>query len=108
MAITIKQGDALELPVSVLLNGEAIDCTDVETAEFRLGDRLRLCWPAEVDYDETRQCFLLPLSQQDTFALAADSTVYLDCRVKFIGGGVLGAGKMAAVSVADALSEEVL
>ena len=41
MAVTLKRGDECSLAVGVALNGQAVDISDVVTAEFCLGKRLR-------------------------------------------------------------------
>ena len=45
MAVTIKRGDECPLAVRVELNGQAVDISEVETAEFCLGKRLRKLYP---------------------------------------------------------------
>ena len=103
MAVTIKRGDECPLAVRVELNGQAVDVSEVETAEFCLGKRLRKLYPGEVEHDAETGEFLLPLTQEETFALPAGAV-----RVKFTGGDVLGCVRMGAVAVCDAISGEVL
>ena len=71
MAVTIKRGDECPLAVRVELNGQAVDVSEVETAEFCLGKRLRKLYPGEVEHDAETGEFLLPLTQEETFALPA-------------------------------------
>ena len=61
MAVTIKRGDECPLAVRVELNGQAVDVSEVETAEFCLGKRLRKLYPGEVEHDAETGDFLLPL-----------------------------------------------
>lgn len=107
MATIIKQGDAYALPVGVTLNGAAIAQEDIDTVEFMLGD-VRKLYPADATFNPEDNCFYVNLTQEDTFSLPANSAVNLDVRVKFVGGNVKGVKKMAAVTVIDATSEEVL
>lgn len=106
----IKQGDAYRVPVWLYFNGEPIteDVIELlEEIEFAIGDvtpvRLdpRACYSAELG------AFLLPVTQEQTFALEEGSTE-LDVRVQFLGGDVLGAREKAKLKVLDATSEEVL
>ena len=108
MAVTIKRGDECPLAVRVELNGQAVDISEVETAEFCLGKRLRKLYPGEVEHDAETGDFLLPLTQEETFALPPGAAPPLDVRVKFTGGDVLGCVRMGAVAVCDVISGEVL
>lgn len=108
---TIKQGDAYYLPVHLYFNGEEInaDLLDMlEEIEFALADLepVRLT-PAE-SYSEALGCFLLPLTQKQTFELEEGRTTTLDVRVQFLGGNVLGVRQKAKMKVLDATSEEVI
>lgn len=106
MALTFKQGDAFVLPISGTLNGSAISAADVVTLELMLGD-LRKTYPEDMSYDAASGDFLLPLTQEETFAFDPGTYEY-DMRVAFRGGSVLGMHKKGKFSVVDATSEEVL
>lgn len=108
MAIQIKQGDEYSVPVKVLLNGQAVNVDELSEIEFTIGDGLRKLWPQDVQYNTADECFYLPLTQSETFAFPANSSVTLDIRVKFVGGNVMGIRRMESFAVADALSEAVL
>ena len=56
MAVKIKQGDAVSVPVKLELNEEALNPAEVEQAEFYIGGYRKL-YPGEVAYDETEGCF---------------------------------------------------
>lgn len=105
---TIKQGDACSLQVHLYFNGEEIDAELVsmlEEIEFALGELQPVRLPAADAFNETLGCFLLPLTQEQTFLLEAGRTT-LDVRVRFYGGSVLGARDKRALRVADATSGE--
>lgn len=108
MATVIKQGDAYALPVGVTLSGAAIAPEDIDTVEFQLGAGVRKLYPADAVFNPEDNFFYVNLTQEDTFSLPANSAVELDVRVKFSGGNVMGAKKMVYVTVADAVSGEVL
>ena len=61
-----------------------------------------------MEHDAETGEFLLPLTQEETFALPPGAALPLDVRVKFTGGDVLGCVRMGAVAVCDAISGEVL
>lgn len=107
MAITIKQGDAFDLPVRVTVNGAAVTSADVEAVEFMVGD-VRKTYPEDATYDIENGMFYVSLAQQDTFSFPADDQIMLDVRVKFKGGKVLGIPKMTPILVYDATSEVVI
>ncbi len=108
MVLKIKRGDECALAVRVVLDGQAIGTEDVDTAEFCLGRALRKLYPGEVEYSASEGAFLLPLTQEETFALPADTALPLDVRVKFTDGDVLGSTRMGAVAVYDSISEVIL
>lgn len=108
MVLKIKRGDECALAVRVLLGGQEVAVDDVDTAEFCLGRRLRKLYPGEAEYSASEGAFLLPLTQEETFALPPGAALPLDVRVKFTGGDVLGCVRMGAVAVCDAISGEVL
>ena len=97
MALVIKQGDQYTLPVGLLMDGEELNESTIyaiEAVEFYLGDHLM-----EYKSDGTGdvvfegQDFLLPLTQQMTFALRA-APVPLYIRVKDLSGDVIGLDKV--------------
>lgn len=104
----IKRGDACALAVHVQLDSQAVDVDSVETAEFCLGGAMRKLYPGEVEYSGQEAAFLLPLTQEETFALPANTALPLDVRVKFTTGEVLGSTRMGAVAVCGTISEEIL
>lgn len=107
MAIFIKQGDAFELPVKIRINGKIVSASDVEAVEFTIGSTRKI-YPSSASFSSTENAFLVPLTQQETFAFPADEQVMLDVRVKFKGGKVLGVPKMTPILVYDASSEVVI
>jgi len=106
MATRIKQGDAYSLPVTVTLDGTALDISDVSLVEFMFGSTRKL-YPDTVAYSAADGKFYIPLTQEETFALSRGN-IFLDIRVKFVGGNVQGILRPLGVSIVDAISEEVL
>ena len=97
MALVIKQGDQYKLPVGLLMDGEELNESTIyaiEAVEFYLGDHL-MEYKADGTGDVTfeGQDFLLPLTQQMTFALRA-APVPLYIRVKDLSGDVIGLDKV--------------
>ena len=107
MSFKLKQGDECVIPVKISVNGGALPIGDVERVEFMTG-RIRKTYPEEVTYDGESGCFRLWLTQEDTFSLPEDDAVRIDVRVKFRGGCVIGARRMAVAVVGDAVSDRVI
>ncbi len=107
---TIKQGDAYNIPVKLFFNGVAISTETLsllDEIEFALGDLDPVRIPASEAWSEALGEFLLPVTQEMTFALEVGKTD-LDVRVQFLGGDVLGVREKARIRVIDATSETVL
>lgn len=107
---TIKQGDAYSVPVHLYFNGAEIDAAlldMLEEIEFAFADQEPVRLPAAEAWCDALGCFLLPVTQAQTFALDEGRTT-LDVRVQFYGGSVLGVREKGKLKVVDATSEEVL
>lgn len=106
----IKQGDAVMLPVTIYLNGEAITESTlllIDKVEFMLGNCVRKVLDASDAWNTTLGQFLCPLDQADTLRLCP-GFYDMDCRVQFYGGGVLGARSKERVKLIDANSRRVI
>ncbi len=108
MAVVIKQGDAYGIPLEIQLNGEVLHAEDVEKVEVFVGDNIRKLYPSEITYNDTLSCFIVPVTQEETFELPEGETIRVDVRVQFPGGMVRGVIDELKAKVADAISEEVL
>jgi len=108
MHAILKRGDAYTIPVRVTVAGEILHPDDIETAEFTLGRRVRVCYPGAAGYDPETGVFSVPLAQTDTFRLPPELPAALDVRVRFHGGNVMGLRRPIVLYMADAGSREVL
>lgn len=107
-AYAIKQGDAYAIPVSVSMDGERLVESDlgmVDSVEFMISENIRKVYPDDVQFDNTNNVFLVPVTQTETFALEDGDTIQVDVRVEFNGGDVIGTKTMKKIKVLDALSE---
>lgn len=107
MATKVKQGDQYQLPVTIWSNDDLVDPDDIAEVEIMLGDT-RYLYPGSVTYDAATKQFLVPMTQEQTFAFEAGSLIEVDIRVKFTGGDIIGARATRMLNIIDALSEEVL
>lgn len=107
MAVKIKQGDAVSVPVEIELNNEDLDIAEIEEVEFYLGG-FRKVYPGDVTYDTTNKLFYIPVTQEESFSWPENTSITVDARVKFKGGNVQGAEKQRYMTIIDAVSEEVL
>lgn len=107
----IKQGDAFALPIRISVDGEPLTARDlvlIRSVEFMISEDIRKVYPADVTFDSETGVFLVPVTQQETFALEEGQQIRLDVRVAFSGGDVVGTRTMEQLDVLDALSEEEL
>ena len=107
---TIKQGDAYSIPLHLFFNGDEIGPETLrllEEIEFALGETEPVRIPAKDAWSDALQCFLLPVTQEQSFALDTGCTT-LDVRVQFYGGNVLGVRQKGHLRVTDATSEVIL
>ena len=105
----IKQGDAYNIPVSITVDGETVNGETVElieTVEFMLSEDIRKVYPEDVTFDSVNNVFLVPVSQEETFAMEDGEKIPLDIRVGFSSGDVIGTKTMQQIKILDALSEE--
>lgn len=106
----IKQGDDVYLQVALYFNGAVVTAN-----ELPLLDEIEYCFEeenprkikAEDAWNDTLGLFLLPVSQENSFALE-DGRTNIDVRVKFYGGNVLGARQRSRMKVLTANSQEVI
>lgn len=106
----IKQGDDVYLQVTLYFNGAAITAN-----ELPLLDEIEYCFeyenPRKIKaadaWNDTLGLFLLPVSQENSFALE-DGRTDIDVRVKFLGGNVLGVRRKDRMRVLEANSTEVI
>lgn len=107
----IKQGDAYAVPIYIELDGQTItDSTlyAVETVEVCLETtRKEYRKDGEGDITFADGAFLFPLTQEETLALT-EGPGFFDIRVKTTDGNVKGTPFRIPVTIADAVSREVL
>jgi hypothetical protein len=106
---SIKQGDAYAVPVSITVDGETVTAESlglIDTVEFMVGEGIRKVYPGDVTFDYENSVFLVPVTQDETFALEDGDRISFDVRVGFVGGDVIGTKVMQKIKVLDALSEE--
>lgn len=106
---SIKQGDAYAVPVSITVDGESITAETlslIDTVEFMVGEGIRKVYPGDVTFDYENSVFLVPVTQDETFALEDGDRISMDIRVGFASGDVIGTKTMQQIKILDALSEE--
>lgn len=105
METTIMQGDAVELPFIIKMDGKLVTPDVAEAVEITVGTLTRR-FPGEVTYDEKKQQWLCPLTQEQTFSFP-EGKVPTQVRMRLQGGNVIGApGRM--ICVTGSLSKGVI
>ena len=100
--MVIYQGNTYNLPLKLTMKGAAIVDTDVKTVEFSLGELVKT-YPEQATFDGEK--FILPLTQEETFALQKDTSFQI--RVHFVDDSVKCTGQRA-VKVMPSISKAVL
>lgn len=102
----MMKGDAYNLPISIeTADGTATQET-FEEIEVSIGNSIRKTLSSgEIGFDSERNLFLIPLTQEETFALKGRAKVNVRC--KYIGGNVIGAD-LGILEFSPSLSKEVI
>lgn len=112
--MTIKQGDAYDLPIKLYINKteiteENLDIMDIKQIEFILGE-LKAKFFKNNQSNEVKFSngyFMYPLTQEESFSLQP-GRINMDIRVQFNNTNVRGITTKIDVKIADATSTEVL
>lgn len=99
------QGNTYNLEIALSADSRLIKGSDVSEIEFMFGS-IRKLYPEEVSFVEEKGLFVVPLSQEETFALKKGETP-CQARVKFATGAVK-ASEARSYRVGEALSKAVL
>ena len=99
------QGNTYQLQVTLSAKTGLLDVSLISSVEFMIGS-VRKLYPNDCTYDETKGCFYIPLTQEDTFSLQNEITG-VQARVKFLGGSVKGS-KISHQKVLPSISKAVL
>jgi hypothetical protein len=81
-------GDSYNLPIQIETNMGFANMGTFEDMEVMFGDVLKTISKGEIKYDNEKQAFLIPLSQQETFRQKRNIEVQI--RFKFPDGSVIG------------------
>lgn len=81
-------GDAYKLPIQISTTDGIANLSTFKDIEVMFGTIRKTLANKEIEYDEERQMFLLPLTQQETFRQKEKVNVQIRC--KFEDGSVIG------------------
>ena len=111
-----QEGNTYLLEIPLTIDGEPIDTTEISLVEFMF-DNIRKIYgtytenntekTGDVTYDSETNCFNIPLSQEETFALKDNSIVRYQARIKFTDGSV-NATNIQEGFIEESLSKKVL
>lgn len=102
--LTILQGDALSVPISIKLNGIEVTDADIQAVKVTMGG-VEKRYPGEITYDSGR--FLFPLTQEETLGMTPGVNEAI-IRPKFSAESLRGARIKTAFSVIASPDKEVL
>ena len=102
----MTRGNEFEISVEMTVNEEPMDIDLVECVEFSFNDTLRKIYPSpSVSFNSNRGCFLIHLTQEDTFSL--NYSFLIQARVKFKNGFVF-ASSVLEKTLKECLSKEII
>ena len=102
--LTILQGDALSVPISIKLNGKSLTDADIQALKVTMGG-IEKRYPGEITYADAQ--FLFPLTQEETLAMTPGVNEAI-IRPKFSAESLRGARINTAFSVIASPDKEVL
>jgi hypothetical protein len=102
----MMKGDAYRIPINIETAEGAATPESFADVEVCIGRSVRKTLSAgEITYDTERALFLVPLTQEETFALGMRSRINIRC--KYAGGNVVGID-LGILEFEPSLSREVL
>lgn len=102
----MMKGDAYRIPINIENAEGAATPESFADVEVCIGRSVRKTLSAgEITYDTERALFLVPLTQEETFALGMRSRINIRC--KYAGGDVVGID-LGILEFEPSLSREVL
>ena len=81
-------GDSYNLPIQISTSNGIANFSAFEELEVMVGNIRKTISNGDITYDEERQMFLIPLTQQETFR--QKNPVEVQIRAKFFDGEVIG------------------
>jgi len=102
----MMKGDAYSLPIAIETSDGTASRETFEEIEVSIGHNIRKTLSSgEIGFDSERNLFLVPLTQEETFALKGRTKVNVRC--KYVGGNVIGAD-LGVLEFLPSLSKEVI
>jgi hypothetical protein len=102
----MMKGDAYRIPINIETAEGAATPESFADVEVCIGRSVRKTLSAgEITYDTERALFLVPITQEETFALGMRSRINIRC--KYAGGDVVGID-LGILEFEPSLSREVL
>ena len=102
----MMKGDAYRIPINIETAEGAATPESFADVEVCIGRSVRKTLSAgEITYDTERALFLVPLTQEETFALGMRSRINIRC--KYAGGDVVGID-LGILEFEPSLSREVI
>jgi hypothetical protein len=102
----MMKGDAYRIPINIETAEGAATPESFADVEVCIGRSVRKTLSAgEITYDTERALFLVPITQEETFALGMRSRINIRC--KYAGGNVVGID-LGILEFEPSLSREVL
>lgn len=107
--LTITQGNTESPTFKLNIRGQPVTASDVKEVELTIESEdviLSKTYPEQAEYDAAEGAFRFPLSQEDTFQLAAGKATY-QLRILFNDNTVKGIDQLQA-KIKPSISKAVL
>lgn len=101
----MMMGDSYSLPIQLKTTEGIANFSTFEDLEIMFGNVRKTISNGEITYDDERQMFLVPLSQNETFR--QKNPVEVQARAKFFDGEVVGIN-LGLVDIQKSASKVVL
>ena len=102
----MMKGDAYSLPISIQTDSGTATAESFEEVEVCVGTDIRKTLSSgEIRFDSERSLFLVPITQEETFALGGRAKVNIRC--KYHSGDVVGVD-LGILEFTPSLSQEVI
>lgn len=98
-------GDAYSLPIKISSADGTANASTFADVEVCIGHVRKTLADGEITFDTEQECFLVPLTQEETFSLRGRAKINIRC--KYPSGDVVGID-LGTLDFGPSLSKEVI
>ena len=102
--VLVTQGDQYNILLKLEVNGQLMSLENIKLIEFTIANNSKT-YPDTVQYDGENGVFLVPVTQEETFAF--EEVESLQVRIKYNDNSIVGTN-IVKFNVRDSLSKTIL